>query len=62
MHTCLLIYTHSKFYNTPPRLVVLIKEICNAIITRANEYINGSQVAAALTSGSEEVTEVCKKL
>jgi dynein heavy chain len=62
MHTCLLIYKHSRHYNTPPRLVVLIKEICNAIITRANDYINGLQVAGALTSGSEEVTEVCKKL
>ena len=62
MHTVLLIYKNSKFYNTPPRLVVLIKEICNAIIARAHEYINGSQVASALSSGNEEVAEVCKKL
>ena len=33
MHTILLIWTHSQHYNTPSRLVVLIREICNAIIT-----------------------------
>jgi len=35
MHLLLLIWTHSKFYNTPARLVVLIREICNTIITQA---------------------------
>jgi len=62
MHTFLKIYQHSKYYNTPPRLVVLIKETCNEVIARANEYINGSMVAAALSSGAEDITEVCRKL
>jgi dynein heavy chain len=35
MHTILLIWKSSRFYNTPPRLVVLIREICNAIISKA---------------------------
>jgi dynein heavy chain len=35
MHTILLIWKNSHYYNTPPRLVVLIREICNAIITKA---------------------------
>lgn len=35
MHTILLIWEKSRYYNTPPRLVVLIREICNAIITKA---------------------------
>lgn len=35
MHGILLIWKHSKHYNTPPRLVVLIREICNAIIAKA---------------------------
>ena len=43
-------------------MVVLIKETCNAIIARANDYINGNTVAAALSSGSEDIVEVCKKL
>ena len=50
MHTFLKIYTLSRFYNTPPRLVVLIKETCNEVIARANEYINGGTVASALSS------------
>jgi dynein heavy chain len=32
MHTILLIWTYSQHYNTPARLLVLIREICNAII------------------------------
>lgn len=32
MHTILMIYTYSTHYNTTPRLVVLIREICNEII------------------------------
>jgi len=36
MHTILLIWTYSQHYNTPSRLVVLIREICNAIITRCH--------------------------
>lgn len=34
MHTILLIWTYSQYYNTPSRLVVLIREICNAIISQ----------------------------
>ena len=29
MHTILMIWTYSSYYNTPARLVVLIREICN---------------------------------
>lgn len=32
MHTILMIYQYSTHYNTTPRLVVLIREICNEII------------------------------
>lgn len=32
MHTILLIWTYSQYYNTPSRLVVLIREISNAVI------------------------------
>jgi len=39
MHTILLIWTYSQHYNTPARLVVLIREICNAIIKRCSESI-----------------------
>lgn len=61
MHTFLKIYEYSQFYNTPPRLVVIIKETCNEIIARASDYINGNSVASALNN-PEEIGEVCKKL
>ena len=35
MHTILLIWKNSTYYNTPSKLVVLIREICNAIISQA---------------------------
>lgn len=41
MHTILLIWRNSKYYKTPSRLVVLIREICNAIIDLAREYVSG---------------------
>jgi dynein heavy chain len=62
MHTFLKIYQLSKFYNTPPRLVVLIKMTCNEIIARAKEYINGEIVSSALSAGAEDIIDVCRKL
>ncbi|EKX40179.1 hypothetical protein GUITHDRAFT_75827, partial [Guillardia theta CCMP2712] len=35
MHVTLLVWKHSKFYNTQGRLVLLIREICNEIIIRS---------------------------
>ena len=39
MHVTLLIWEHSQFYNTPARLVVLIREFCNDIIRQACRYM-----------------------
>ncbi|KAG9412939.1 hypothetical protein AC1031_015955 [Aphanomyces cochlioides] len=35
MHSILLVWKWSRFYNTPPRLVVLIRQICNELIRKA---------------------------
>ena len=32
LHTLLLIWKNSKFYNTPARFVVIMRELCNTII------------------------------
>jgi len=48
MHIILLIWKESKYYNTPSRLVVLIREICNAIIELAREYVSGAAIFADL--------------
>jgi dynein heavy chain len=44
MHKILLSWQKSKYYNTPPRLVVLIREICNTIIAKARDFINGPAI------------------
>jgi dynein heavy chain len=44
MHTILLIWTYSQHYNTPSRLVVLIREICNAVISRCRAHITGEEI------------------
>jgi len=44
MHTILLIWNHSQNYNTPSRLVVLIRQICNAIIKQCRSTIDGPKI------------------
>lgn len=44
MHVLLLIWKNSKFYNTPARLVVIIREVCNAIINAAVKFVSGKQI------------------
>lgn len=50
MHLILLIWKHSQYYNTPSKLVVLIREICNAIITRAMGYVSGKEIVGMIQS------------
>ena len=44
MHTIGLIWTYSENYNTPARLLVLIREICNAIIKQCRNLVDGPKV------------------
>jgi dynein heavy chain, axonemal len=44
MHTVLLIWKESGHYNTPARLCVLIREICNALIWQATEFLSGASI------------------
>lgn len=40
MHTVCLIYSNSKHYNSPSRLIVLMKEVCNLLIGMARKHID----------------------
>lgn len=60
MHTIMLIWTYSQYYNTPSRLVVLIREICNAIINRCRNYINGETIFSLIKG--DEAKEAHDKL
>eukprot|EP00804_Cyclotella_cryptica_P025500 CCRYP_012000-RA/>CCRYP_012000-RA protein AED:0.01 eAED:0.01 QI:1390/1/1/1/1/1/4/5322/2834 len=44
MHILMLIWKHSTYYNTPTRLVVLIREMSNSIIDQACKYTSGEQI------------------
>ncbi|GMI19977.1 hypothetical protein TeGR_g12526 [Tetraparma gracilis] len=50
LHIILLIWKNSKHYNTPARLVVLMREICNSLINQACKYVSGEQIFALIES------------
>jgi len=60
LHTLLLVWRYSKYYNTPTRLAVLIREICNAVIAQASKFISGPEVFGMIAS--EEAAECYEKL
>ncbi|RLN47693.1 hypothetical protein BBJ29_000554 [Phytophthora kernoviae] len=53
-HSILLIWKCSRFYNTPARLVVLIRQICNEIIRKATIHLNGEKLFELLDQGDLE--------
>ncbi|CAG9311235.1 unnamed protein product [Blepharisma stoltei] len=60
MHTILLIWNHSEYYNTPARLVVLIREICNAIVAQACRFMSGKDIFQMIAN--EEAGIACERL
>ena len=48
MHTLMLVWKHSKYYNTAARLVVLMREICNDIIMQACKFVEGGTIFEGL--------------
>jgi dynein heavy chain len=60
LHTILLIWNHSQYYNTPARLVVLIREICNAVINQARSYLGGKEIFEFITN--EETSKASERL
>ena len=44
MHRCLLIWAHSRYYNVPARLAVLIRQMGNALVERAREFVDAEAI------------------
>ncbi|XP_071813348.1 dynein beta chain, ciliary-like isoform X2 [Apostichopus japonicus] len=44
MHTICLIWSHSEYYNTPPRIIVLLQEICNALIAQGVTFLDPGEL------------------
>mmetsp|Transcript_25191 Transcript_25191/g.84661 ORF Transcript_25191/g.84661 Transcript_25191/m.84661 type:complete len:4540 (+) Transcript_25191:178-13797(+) len=55
LHIILLIWKNSKHYNTPARLVVLMREICNSLINQACKYVSGEQIFALIEADEANV-------
>ncbi|GCB69230.1 hypothetical protein scyTo_0001016 [Scyliorhinus torazame] len=44
MHLMCLIWTRSKYYNTPARIIVLLQESCNLLIQQSRIYLNPEDI------------------
>jgi dynein heavy chain len=62
MHTILLVWKHSKFYNTPCRLVVLMREICNDLIRQAASFVSGEQLFEMEPQDAVDALKVCLRV
>ncbi|XP_066487525.1 dynein axonemal heavy chain 11 [Tiliqua scincoides] len=62
-HTICLIWSHSKFYNMPPQIIVLLQEFCNLFIDQAISYLSPEELMKRETEESlEKVQEAHKSL
>uniref|UniRef100_A0A667GCJ0 Dynein axonemal heavy chain 11 n=1 Tax=Lynx canadensis TaxID=61383 RepID=A0A667GCJ0_LYNCA len=57
-HTICLIWSHSKFYNTPARIIVLLQEFCNLFIDQAIIYLSPEDLLKGEVEDSLEKVQV----
>ena len=55
LHTLLLVWKNSKYYNTPARFVVLMREVCNSLIEQACRYVSGEQIFTLIENDEANV-------
>lgn len=53
-HLLLLIWRHSKYYNSLARLAVIVRQVCNSLIAQATRYISGSSVFEMIQNEAHE--------
>ncbi|XP_043921477.1 dynein axonemal heavy chain 11 [Protopterus annectens] len=53
-HTICLIWSHSRFYRTPARIIVLLQELCHLLTNQAITYLSPEEL---LKSETEEMLE-----
>lgn len=44
MHCVCLVWGHSRYYCSPARIIDLLQEICNLLITRARRFVDGPSI------------------
>uniref|UniRef100_H3A2B2 Dynein axonemal heavy chain 9 n=1 Tax=Latimeria chalumnae TaxID=7897 RepID=H3A2B2_LATCH len=52
LHVVCLIWSSSKHYNTPGRIIVLLQEICNLLIQQTQNYLNPEDILKGETEES----------
>ncbi|XP_056405417.1 dynein axonemal heavy chain 9 [Hyla sarda] len=66
MHMLCLVWSQSKYYNTPARIIVLMQEIYNLFIQQARNYLNPEDLLKGETEESvarvQEVLSVLRSL
>jgi dynein heavy chain len=43
MHVLLMIWKHSRFYNTPPSLALMLRMLCNKIMEKACDFLESAE-------------------
>ncbi|XP_063095395.1 dynein axonemal heavy chain 11 isoform X2 [Cavia porcellus] len=61
-HTICLIWSHSKFYNTPARIIVLLQEFCNLFIDQAMDYLSPEDLLKGEIEDSLEKVQVATNI
>ena len=51
VHLILLVWKNSAYYNTPARLVIMLRQMCNALIRNACQYLNGDTIFEVIEDG-----------
>ncbi|XP_033732158.1 dynein beta chain, ciliary-like [Pecten maximus] len=63
MQTVCLVWSHSQYYNTPARIIVLLKEMCNMTINMASNYLEPTEIfKGELEETIEKVRKACDVL
>jgi dynein heavy chain len=70
MYLILMVWKSSPYYNTPARLVIVMREICNSIIKQSSMYLNGDAIFELVEAGEtpaavkmlKTVISVCGRL
>jgi len=44
LHIVLLIWKNSRYYNELPRLVTLLRQVCNAVIQQVSQFVSGESI------------------
>ena len=58
-HLLCLIYSNSKYYCKPVRIITLMREICNLIIERTIKYLDSSTIFQIEPEEAKEKVAIC---